>query len=533
MMNTLANTLNASIFKKIAQSTGGLAIILTGIKILGFVEKQVLAFYFGTDYQTGYQVDAYFAAFTVLSVFWDILRGLLEPSYLPPLMAYRARVGDAQSWAFTSTALNLLGLACVPLTIGALILTPQIVALVTPGFVGARLRMTIGLTRLMLTGWGFFALAIITSFTLNSYKRFYLAVVDDIVFKVSGFVGLILLVRYTGIYGIAWGIALGGWLAPVIHLIGMRKQLRFYTPTISLRLEPVRQMFRLMLPLLAGTVCIEGRRLVDNFFASRFPIGRLTALTFGYKLIEFTYAGVAKPLAAVVLPYFSELAQDRQHEQLNTVLMTTLRTVVLIFTPLAACLFCLREPVVRLLFERGAFDAASTELTVAALTFYALGLVSFALDIILLRAYYSLTDTLTPSILEVLTLALHTGLIVALSGRLGHGSIALAFTVAKTVKVLVLFGGLARKNIDLQLPRNLWFGGKIALAALSMAAGINGYGEMATWLNGNSFGAQAGLIASSGVLGLGIFVSVTWLLQVEEMHVILRFLRVGVNRLRA
>ncbi len=504
---------------KIARSTVALAAILTGIKVLGFVEKQVLAYYFGT----GYELDAYFAGFTLMVVFWDILRGLLAPSYLPTLIEYRSQAGEAKSWEFTATVLNLMALIFIAVIGISLLFSAQLVKLAAPGFEGERLDMAIGLTRLMLSGAGFFALALITGFTLNSYKRFLLAITDDIVFKVTGLLGLVLLARYVGIYGLAWGIALGSWLAPCIHLVGLRKYLRFYSPRINLRLAPVKKMFRLMLPLLVGTVCVEGRRLVDNWFASFMALGSISALSYGYKLIEFAYKSLAIPLATVVLPYFSDLALQKDHAKLNETLMTTLRTVTLAFTPLAVCLFSLRTPVVQLLFERGEFTVDSTQLTVLALTFYALGLVSFALDLILTRTYYSLSDTVAPSVMEALTLALHVGIIFLLRGSLAHGSIALAFSLSKTVKVLMLFAWLPKKHVDIQAAQNLRFLGKIGLAALVMHTTMAIYnGGFMSIFDVSSMLLQALLIVSSGLIGLTVFLLLTLVLRIQEIHAILQ-----------
>ena len=95
-----------SLLTKIAKSTGGITLILTGIKILGFIEKQVLAYYFGT----GYQGDAYFVGFSLMIVFWDLSRGLMAPSYLPTLIEYRSKVGEAKSWEFTSTVFNMMSI---------------------------------------------------------------------------------------------------------------------------------------------------------------------------------------------------------------------------------------------------------------------------------------------------------------------------------------------------------------------------------------------------------------------------------------
>lgn len=508
-----------NIIKKIAASTGVVAIVFTVLKVLGFVEKLVLADYFGT----GPEVDAYIAAFTLMIVFWDILRGLLAPAYLPTLVEYRAEVGDEQSWEFTVTVLNLFSLMFAAMIGAALFAAPQLVRLVAPGFAGEQLTIAIGMTRLMLTGAGFFAIALITGFTLDSYKRFFLAVTDDIVFKVAGLVGLVALGGYVGIYGLGWGIALGSWLAPFIHLVALRRYLHHYRLRVNLSLPPVRKMFRLMLPMLVGTVCIEGRRIADNFFASLLGVGSVASLAFGYKLIEFAYAAVAKPLSVVVLPYFSDLALQKDHANLQETLLTTLRTVILLFTPLALCLFALRLPVVQMLFQHGKFDAESTRLTVMAVSFYAFGLVAFGVDAILLRAYFSLGDTLTPAVMEVATILLHVGIILAGRDALGHGSIALAFTVSKSVKVCLLFGLLHRKNMALHLSENFSFLGKIGLASVGMIALIAAYERLfRAILPPDSFLPQAILISSGGVIGLAAFFGAALLLNVQEMRQVAR-----------
>ncbi len=580
-MEETIHTVQESIFKKIAKSTGAITLILVGIKILGFIEKLVLAYYFGA----GYQVDAYFVGFSLMIVFWDFSRGLMAPSYLPTLIEYRLKAGEEKSWEFTSSVFNLMAVVFAGLIGIGLILSPQLIYLAAPGFISQisftqeeyqeffvqfphadnilethivkdtrkvyldvgkiseeqkkllgeeaykaleksalkRFTLAVGLTRLMLTGAAFFAIAILTGLTLNSYKRFLLAVADDIVFKVSGFLGLIVLVRYVGIYGLAWGIALGSWVAPFIHLIGLRKYLPFYKREINVKLEPMQKMFRLMAPLVVGITCTESRRIIDNWFASTLRIGSVSALAFGYKLIEFAYIAIAEPLAVVVLPYFSDLAIQKDHAKLSETLMTTLRTVALIYTPLAVCLFVLRYPVVQLLFERGEFDAASTQLTVTALTFYSLGLVSFAVDVILLRFYFSMSDTLTPAVMELITIVLHTGIIFLFSGSLEHGSIALAFTLSKTTKVLVLFVLLKKKLEDIQTSRNLKFLGKLVIVVGVMIAIMSGYkGMFISLFDLSAFIPQALFIGSAGSLGILTFLITTTVLNVQEVHLILR-----------
>ena len=492
----------------IAKATGGIALILLGIKILGFIEKLIMARFFGT----GYQAEAYFLAFGLMITFWDILRGLMAPSYLPTLLECRSQHGESRGWEFTGTILNLMTAIFVALSGLGLMFTPQLVRLVTENLSDQAFLTTVGLTRLMLTGAGFFALAIITGLTLNSYKRFMLAVMDDVVFKISGLLGLILLGRYVGIYGLAWGIA------PFLHLIGLRKYVAHYSLRIDTASPAFKKMMRLIRPLIVGTVCIEGRRVIDNRFASKFP-GSVSALAYGYKLIEFAYVFIAEPLAVVVLPYFSELAINNDHDTLADTLFTSMRMVILLFTPMGVCLFMLRYPVVKMLFERGAFDADSTRLTVIALAFYAFGIIGFATETLLMRTFYSLSDTRTPALVEVFTLAVHVGLILWLRGSLSHGAIALAFTFSKTLKALVLYGLLKRRLGSVQFAENLRFFGKLLIAAGGMLSIMWGYQY---WFGGqfaiDALSMQAALILTSGALGSGVFFVLAFWLKIKEVR---------------
>jgi len=123
-----------------------------------------------------------------------------------------------------------------------------------------------------------------------------------------------------------------------------------------------------------------------TFFASTLIIGSVSALEFGYRLIDFAYVALGRTARRRGPAVFSGMAIEKDHAQMTDTLMTTLRTVMLMFTPMAVCLFMLRVPVVSLLFGGGKFDDRATQLTVVALTYYAFGLVSFAVEVILTRS---------------------------------------------------------------------------------------------------------------------------------------------------
>ena len=193
--------------------------------------------------------------------------------------------------------------------------------------------------------------------------------------------------------------------------------------------------------------------------------------------------------------------------------------------PAAVGLLLLREPIVRLLLERGAFDAESTGLTAWALGFFALGLVGHAVVEIVARAFYALKNTVTPVAAGVGAMALNIGLsllLMNLFARWGwppHGGLALANALAVTLEMVVLLyllrpllGGLGDSGLGRAI-------GKMALAAAGMAVALL---LLRPWLPASP-GWLAGVvgIAVGGVVYVGLAIA----LGVDELRVVWRRVR--------
>lgn len=516
-----------TVFGKAFKAASAVMLILLVIKVFGFVEKQVLAYFFGTSFQ----IDAYFITFGILIAFWDCIRDLVGPSFLPVLVETRGKSTEAEGWKLISILLNFLAILLFGLSLLCILFAPSLVHLIAPGFKGEQLRVAINLTRIMFVGAAFFGIEILTFQVLNSYHRFILAVLGDFSFKVLGLLGLISLYHSFGIYGLGIGILVGSLVAPLIHFLGLWKKKHFYQATLDISFAPFRQMVIRMLPLVAGIIFTQGRRIVDSAFASTLAVGSVSALTFSYRLIDFPFVAIAEPLAVVLFPFFSDLAvkhgkegQNVESELVET-LLTAVKTILLIFIPLSIGLFMLRIPIIQLLFERGHFDAASTQITVLPLTYYALGMTAYALEALLLRFYYSLSDTRTPTVLEGITFALHVILIYLLIGPLQHGGIALAFTLSRTTKVLFLYLLLKKKVADLQVYNLLQFLARLGLAGLTMSVSIYFYHDWVKALLDLSHIAGRGiLVGSAGIVGLTTFVVAVLLLKVREVGILISFL---------
>jgi putative peptidoglycan lipid II flippase len=150
-------------------------------------------------------------------------------------------------------------------------------------------------------------------------------------------------------------------------------------------------------------------------------------------------------LATAVLPSLSKQAAVGDMEGLRSSFSYALRLVFFITIPAMTGLIILREPIVRLLFQRGAFDPSTTRLTADALLYYAVGLWAFSGVRIVVSAFYALQDTKTPVKIAVISLIVNIFLSILLMGPMLHGGLALATSVASAVNLILLIVALRKR----------------------------------------------------------------------------------------
>jgi putative peptidoglycan lipid II flippase len=199
--------------------------------------------------------------------------------------------------------------------------------------------------------------------------------------------------------------------------------------------------------------------------------------------------------------------------------------VLYLTLPAAIGLIWLRQPLVSMVLERGAFNARSTQATAWALLFYALGLASHAVVEIVTRAFYALHDTRTPVVAGVLAMLANIGLSLGLmslfdsAGWMPHGGLALANSLATTAEMAVLVYLIGQRLGGLKgrwLLSAIW---RMGVACLAMLIGV-------VVLEGMFAGAPAwALCISSMIVGGGIYGLVTLLLGSEEPLALMRALR--------
>jgi len=456
---------------------------------------------------SGHELDAFLAANRLPDILFNLMAGgALASAFLPTFAGLIAQGDRTRAWRMASGVGTLLVLA-LSLVAGLLALAaPWVVAnILAPGFQDPdQIELTVHLLRIQLAAPVIFGVSGLLMAILNAQRHFLLPALAPTLHWLGWILGSLFLVPRLGISGLAWGVLLGAALHLSIQLPALRRARPRYAATLGLKDPSVRQVGRLMAPRLFGVAIVQLNFLVNLILASGMPEGSLTGITLGFAIMLMPQVVIAQAVAIAALPTFSNQVAKGEWAGLRQSLASTLRGVIFLSLPASLGLILLRGPLVAVLFQRGEFDANSTELVAWALLWYATGLVGHALVEIVSRAFYALMDTRTPVTVGAAAMALNVALSIGLSRlflRLGwppHGGLALANSIATSLEAIVLVMLVSRRLEGIEMARI-----RPGLAASLLATVAMGLG-LVIWL-GVSEGRPAWLVGLGGV-GLGAVV---------------------------
>ena len=486
---------------QIARAAGLVMALFVVSRAMGLLREVVISHRFGT----GGELDAYLAAFRLPDILFQIVAGgALASAFIPTFAGYLAADDDDGAWRLASAVINLVLLLTAVLAAMAALLAPWLVRVViAPGFDLPRQALTADLMRLMLLTPAIFGVSGVVMGILNARQHFLLPALAPILYNLGIIAGALLLAPSLGVRGLALGVVAGAVGHLMVQVPGLVRHGLRYTPTLGLRDAGVREVGRLMLPRVVGLAAVQINFLVNTILASGQAAGSLAALNYAWLLMLLPQGIFAQSVATAAFPTFSEQAAHEQRSEMRSTLAATLRAVLYLTLPAAVGLIVLREPVVQIVFQRGAFTETSTHMVTWALAFFVLGLPAHAVVEIVVRAFYAMHDTKTPVAIGVVAVALNVGLSLAFVqafralGWMPHGGLALSNSLATTVEMAILLFLIRRRLTGLEGRDMLRSLGRMALAAGPMAALAAG---TARWLAAYGPWVAGGLAIALGGL---------------------------------
>src|SRR6185436_192517 len=274
-------------------------------------------------------------------------------------------------------------------------------------------------------------------------------------------------------FGVAIGVVIAGLAQALFQLPSLHKE-GFRYQWVSPWHDPtVREVMRKMLPGSIGVAAFQINVLVISFASFWFENTIVATFNYSVRLMEFPQGLFGISLATYLLPTLSGLAAEKKIGEFRQTLSQGL--TYLSFTNLlaAAMALALSEPIVRLIFERGKFDADATHRVAIALACLAPGLLMFSMNNILARAFFALNDIKTPMKISVVCLGLNLVFALWLVQPYREAGLAVANTLSATFNTMLLLYALRRKLSRVgmtQLVKTLLVLLPSALAAGLMAA---------------------------------------------------------------
>lgn len=502
--------------RQIARAATLVMVLFVLSRLLGLGRQMVIGVLFGT----GGDLDAYLAANRITEMaFLIVAGGALGSAFIPTFADHLAVKDDVGAWQLASAVINLVLIVMIIVVGFIALFAPTLVRVViAPGFDPSMQRLTVRLLRLMLVTPVVFAVSGVVMSTLNAHQHFLLPALAPSIYNLSIIGGAVVLGPRLGVTGMAVGVVVGSILHLLVQVPQLLRYGARYVPALGLANPSVREVGRLMGPRVLGTVFAQLNLVISNSLATGMGEGAVSAISYAYMLMLLPQGVFAQAVGTAAFPTFAEQAARGERDAMRQALSATLRGIFFLSIPAAVGLMVLGGPLVSLLFERGAFEAASTRAVAWALVFFAIGLVGHAGLEIVARAFYALHDTFTPVWVAGLAMGLNVTLSLALpsvfvsAGLEPFGALALANSMAALLEFGLLLVLIRRRMNGIGGRRIARVVAKSGLAALIMAVVLVG------WQTGLSDAGSLVLGGGGLVLGLAVYLLVAVLLRTEELH---------------
>ncbi|WP_084053158.1 murein biosynthesis integral membrane protein MurJ [Desulfonispora thiosulfatigenes] len=421
--------------KGVFKAAGLLMVAMFLSRIFGYVRDVVIYTKFGQNYLT----DAYNAAFSIPDfLYYLLVGGALSSAFIPVFSSYIATKREEDGWIVASTVFNLvLILMTIGITIG-IIFTPQLINILVPGFDAKGLAYTVLLTRIMFAQSFIMALNGISQGILHSYKHFFSPALGSVLYNFSIVIVGVLLSKRFSIMGFSIGVVFGAFLSLAVQIPALIKVGLKYKPVIDLKHPGVKKILALILPVLIGLSVTHVNLFINQNLASSLPSGMISAMRAAQRIMQLPVGIFGVAVAVAVFPTLTGQAANKQTKEFKDTMSLGVRTIIFITLPSAVGIIALRMPIVRAMFEQGQFTEANTIATTYALFFYSLGLIGYSAQQVLNRVFYAIQDTKTPVIAGIITILVNIVLNFILIKPLAHGGLALAYSIAGLVNMILL-----------------------------------------------------------------------------------------------
>jgi putative peptidoglycan lipid II flippase len=511
---------------RLGRSTAFFSIATAFSRVAGLVREIVAASYFG--------IRGPMSAFTIAFQVPNLVRSLfadaaIQAAFVPVFTEELEKGNKREAFRLASTLIYMVTLVLGALTALFVIAAPLIVPIFAPGFSGEILDLTVTLSQIL------FPILILLGATgmvvgvLNSYDRFAAFAISPFFWNVVIILVLVLLEpAFSGddrIYAYAIGVLVGTVVQLAIPAWDLRNTPFRFTRDINWRLPDVKRVLLLMLPVTLSLGLINFDLLLNSIVGTLVSDEAPAAIDKAFRIYMLPQGIFSVAVATVAFPTLARFAARQEWDNLRHTMANGMRQILLLLIPAAAAVLVLSEPMTRLVYQRGEFDAAQTDVVATALFWFAFSLPFNGLYLLLTRTFFSLQRPWVPTAVAGSNLVVDIIFSFAFYSPFGVGGVVAATVIATISSVVAQAVILRRQLHGLDLPRLIDTSLRV-VAAAALLAGVS----YLIWYGlddalGRSLIAQIISLGIALAAGFATYFAAVLALRVPEANQIVRLLR--------
>jgi putative peptidoglycan lipid II flippase len=511
---------------RIARSTAFFSIATAASRVAGLGREVVAAGFYG--------ISGPMSAFTIAFQVPNLIRALfadaaLQPAFVPVFTELIGKKQYKDAFRLASTLLLLVTMVLGVITALFVLLAPVVMPIFAPGFKGEILDLTITLSQVMFPILILLGVSGVVVGILNSYDRFGAFAISPLFWNLTIILVLVVLEpMFHGqnkIYAYAIGILAGTLVQLMIPAWDLRHTPFRFKFSFDWRHPGLRRVLWLMLPVTISLGLINFNLLINSFFGSLVSDQAPAAIDKAFRIYQLPQGIFSVAIATVLFPTLARFANAGEIDNLRATMANGMRQILFVLLPAAAAILALSDPMIRLVYQRGAFEPAETAVVATALFWFAFSLPTNGLYLLQTRTFFSLQRPWQATSLAVIDLVISAVAALALYKPFGVGGIVAGTGIGTSAAVVAQALILRREFGGLELGRLFSTASRITIASAALA----GVGWVVWDLLDEALGrALVGQVVSLGAgLAAGglVYVAVAKLLRVAELEQISRLLR--------
>ncbi len=506
--------------KKLVRS-GAIVSVMTLIsRVLGLVRDVVVANLMGA----GSSADVFFFANKIPNFLRRLFaEGAFAQAFVPVLTQYQEKESSEEVKLLLSKVAGTLGLLVTVVTLIGVLASPILTALFGAGWFmawvndepdGAKFELASLMLKITFPYLWFITFTALAGSILNTRGRFAVSAFTPVFLNVAIIAAALWLSPTLDKpeIGLAWGVFFGGVIQFLFQIPFLLQERALVKPSWGWNHPGVVKIRTLMIPALFGVSVSQINLLLDTFIASFLVTGSISWLYYSDRLLEFPLGLFGIAIATVILPALSKKHVNAEGEGFGRTMDWGIRAIVLLGLPAMMGLIVLAQPMLMVLFMRGAFGVSDVEMASYSLIAYGTGLLSFMLIKVLAPGYYARQDTKTPVRYGIIAMVSNMGFNIIFAVPFGYVGLAIATSLSALLNASLLYRGLHLAGVYRVSKQTIIFFIKTLLATVVMVALLLYFSpEQAQWLDWSLIERMSHLFAL--ILGgaLGYFIALVLL----------------------